>query len=290
MKKIFAVLIAVVLMLSFSSCGYNNHNKYKTNYKNYSDKEKYTAGNFEYEASKISEIDLNWVSGSITLVESDSDTLSVYENGTELNEHQKLHWKIENNVLTIHFCESGYVGDFIGENKKLTVELPKNIDVCVSSVSAGVFAETLEQKVVDIDMVSGDVVINKVICPDISIVGVSGEVELNNVTSDEVEINVVSGDVKALLASCDRLDIESVSGKIEVTSSNARKMTFNTVSGKVLLTLNNLGATVSTKTTSGDINVDGAKVSGKNYVFGDGAAIVTIKTVSGNMTVKETDN
>lgn len=290
MKKFMTIALAFILMFCLTGCISINIDGNNSNYGEYSDPDKYSVGNFEYDGTNIEKIDINWVGGKVTVIESDSSDLSVSENGEDLKDSEKLHYRINGNTLTIHYCKSGYVGVIGNENKQLTVEVPKNIELSVDGVSCGIEADTLTQKKLYVECVSGNVVINKIECEKVDINGVSGDISINGITANRLNVENVSGDIELSGVSCDEIDIYSVSGRIETDIERAEDMDFETVSGKINVTLNNVGATVKTKTTSGKISVDGATVSGNNYVFGDGGSDLSIKTVSGNITVNYKEN
>lgn len=268
MKKLLAILLAITLMFTLSSCIRININGSTSRYERYSNADKYSVGDFEYDKAAIRTLSVDWVAGSVTLIESDSDTLNVYEKGDALTEDEKLHWAIFGDELVIRYCKSGYLGKLlVNGDKELVVEIPKNIDIDVDCVSAEIFVEDITQNEVEFESVSGEIFAKNVDCPELELYTVSGAITLQNAISADITANSVSGRIDLELSMADRIDISSVSGKVTVD-------------------LLGVGATVKAETTSGSMNFDGATVVGRDYKFGDGAAKTKISTVSGGITVK----
>ena len=129
---LLAALILLVLSLS-NGCGIVSFFG-----RTYPDAGKYSAGNFEYKASDVSSIEINWISEDVTVKQSDQKTLSVKEENRGLNNRQKMHWRLDGDKLIIQYCKSGYKGRFPGKTKKLTIEVPAGIDLAINTVSGDV--------------------------------------------------------------------------------------------------------------------------------------------------------
>lgn len=287
MKKLLAIVLAITLVFALSGCIRININGSSSRYESYSNADKYTVGDFEYDVASIRSLSVDWVAGSVTLIESDSDTLKVYEKGNDLTEDEKLHWSIFGDELVIRYCKSGYVGKLLVNGKKdLVVEVPKNIDVDVDCVSAEISAEDITQNDVEFESVSGKISAKNVDCSELKIYSVSGSITIQNANSADITANSVSGDVDLSGVSTDEISVETISGRADVELSKANRIELSSVSGKVTVDLLGVGAMVEVETTSGILDLDGATVVGRDYKFGDGAAKTRISTVSGGITVK----
>ena len=103
MKRIIAVLLTGLLLLSAVGCIRISCSAPVM----YSNADRYTAGDFTYDESKVKKVEIEWASGSVTL-KNGKGTLSVSESGAEsLPEAEKLHWWIDGTTLKIKFCKSG---------------------------------------------------------------------------------------------------------------------------------------------------------------------------------------
>ena len=218
---------------------------------NYKNAGKYKAGNFEYNASDVSSVDINWISGSIVVKQSDSSALSVKEEDTGLKDKQKLHWYLDGDKLIIQYCKSGYHGSFFSVKKNLTVEVPAGINL-------------------DIDSVSSDVTVT------------------NGKKFGKVNLDTVSGDADLEIKECGSLDADTVSGDVRLDIEKCDKISVNSVSGDVTFrSLPSDGAEISFSKVSGSLKTDkNYEMNGKKYVFGGGKCSVSIDTVSGDLTVE----
>ena len=83
----FAMLAFLMLGAGACSCGVSY-------YGTYADADKYSTGNFNYEAGMVTSVEINWVDGSIELIQSDASTLSVSESGGTLDAEEQMHYYI----------------------------------------------------------------------------------------------------------------------------------------------------------------------------------------------------
>jgi DUF4097 and DUF4098 domain-containing protein YvlB len=144
---------------------------------------------------------------------------------------------------------------------------------------------------------------------DIQIGSVSGTVHVKGLKSRDVEVSSVSGDVTITNAACERFDAKSVSGTLEYdgTLSKNGRYNLNSHSGDVVLVLSNpSGFELDASTFSGSIHPEfpvtfggadrssderrhgmgmrGQRVQG---TFGDGSAVITVRTFSGDITIRK---
>ena len=111
MKKVFSLIIALALifaaLFSLSSCFYVNSSEPNyVNYRKYDNAEKYMAGGFSYSSSGIEKVEIDWVAGEVNATATESDILSVYENGTSLAESEQLHYYSDGKSRTGRPCPS----------------------------------------------------------------------------------------------------------------------------------------------------------------------------------------
>ena len=147
MKKLISVLLISLIICStflFSSCVFD---KVPTVY---SDPEKYTAGNTEFEG-KVDNLSIWWQYGTVTVKTHKENTVKITETANrELDEKFTLHWRYFNAsdygmVLYVQFSASGNF-DFGDLNKDLVIYLPENedMDIAINSNAASVDLDVSE--------------------------------------------------------------------------------------------------------------------------------------------------
>ncbi len=144
----------------------------------------------------------------------------------------------------------------------------------------------------EVQSVSGDVTLSDVQGP-IRLKTVSGDASCTEVAG-ALEANSVSGDLTFDRCRIHGCDIVTVSGDVDLTGDldAEREHRLKTISGDVELALVGSSYDVRFKTMSGDLACDlAASVTregrrDKHVVVGDGAARVTVKTVSGDLQLR----
>lgn len=255
MKKLFILMLMMVGFLC--SCDTENG---KVDGAKYDRADEYQIGDFSYQASQIECLELDWVIGEVKLVLSSAETLKVYESGKDLTDSKKLHYLLDEHTLRIQFWESEYNDKILKKDKFITIEIPSSIDLNIITVSADLKAEELICKNLEFSTVSGNVYISKFTATKLEMNSVSGDSSIGNIQVNSVLIETTSGDYDLNLKKCDSLTLDSVSGD-------------------TFIKLDQLGATISFSTVSGDYHGDG-------NVFGDGACKVIVESVSGDLRVQ----
>ena len=238
------VFIAVVLMQT--GCGFLPG---ISKFGSYPNADKYNIGSFDYDSSKINSVVINWVSDDIAVTQGSSKTLHVEEEeGKKLKDAQKLHWLVEGSTLTIQYCESRYKGRFTGTGKSLQIEIPQNVDLIISSVSADVNLKgTQDLKSLEIDSVSGSV-----LTEDLAV-------------SKKGSINTVSGNVSLNLREFSSFNIDTVSGDTELSEAP-------------------YDTSIIYETVSGTLHADGFSKEAGRMVRGNGSSTIQVDSVSGSLT------
>lgn len=155
---------------------------------------KYYSGGAEYNAKEINSVDINWIRGKVTILESDKKVLSFSEesNVEKLSEDQKLHWRIKKG--------RGGKGKLIIEpeapsgpnkwrlwkkslpKKDLTVYVPKGLDR------------------VSLNVVNSDCDFKESTAKEIYLSGVDGSLDLAPLECDEVNVNGTGLDLNIKLS------------------------------------------------------------------------------------------
>ncbi len=242
-KMLCAISSAICPVLMFSGC-------HTVTYEKYDHADKYTAGNFSYQANQIEHVEVNWVAGEIQIKQSTDSTLHAEENGTSLSAEQQLHSYIDGTVLRIQYCASRYRGEIDGAQKHLTLEIPQGISLSVNSVSGNICSDRLLVRNLDFD-------------------SVSGEIRIGSLETDYAEIDSVSGDIRLSLLQCKTLKADTTSASV------------------TLILTDDFGAEIDFETVSGDFKSDRLyQIQDKKKILGSGDCKIEVETVSGNLTVQ----
>lgn len=177
-------------------------------------------------------------------------------------------------------------------------------DVQVDSTSGDVQASGTP-RLGHLATVSGDVRMDETGSPDTFTGGtVSGDFVARELKARAVEITTVSGDVTLTNIACERAQIKTVNGSVGYTGPLAKggRYELNSHSGDVTLWLvGDAGFELTAKTFNGDVRADipitmaptshGGDIPGMpgNHeirgTFGDGSALVSVRTFSGDVVV-----
>lgn len=274
-------VLAILPVLCFTSCFFGGNVMAPT----YGQADRYTSGGFTYAAAEVQEVRVVWYHGSVELKRTEGEQLSVGESGgASLPAEKALHWLLEDGVLTVRFCRSGYTGRFSGKDKKLTVEVPEGIEISVETTSAGILAELGTQRDVSLESTSGTIEVTSATVEDALTLrttsgairaGIveaehllakttSGSIKLERATvAEQVELQSTSGSmtVEELVAVTGTVEAESNSGKIRLKTVQTDRLLVETTSGDVTLDLN-ICKQASVHTTSGSVRVDLAQSLG----------------------------
>lgn len=253
MKKTICLLAAVMMFLLLSGCVFTkNSNIYK-----FAESRTYIAAK-SGEAKGVTEVDIDWVAGSVKIVKTDKDCVSFEQSGGE-SEKDYLVYRQKDGKLCIKFLKSGM--KIKNLDKELTVCIPETVEkIKINTVSAD--ADAFAAKETDINSVSGKV-------------NVSGECE-------KIEVGTVSGDISINSESAEEIKVQTVSGNADFTGET-KSGNFKTVSGNVTVYTSG-GFTAKVKSISGNVYAKKeCRLNGKEYIFGSGENKFEFDTVSGNI-------
>jgi hypothetical protein len=140
---------------------------------------------------------------------------------------------------------------------------------------------------------------------DITVTSISGTVRAKGFKARGLEVSTVSGEVTLSNVACERLGVRSMSGNVGYVGALATGGRYNlsTHSGSVRLELSErVGFELDATTFSGSVQselpltIGGADRSGRRHgignhslhaTFGDGSAVLTVRTFSGSITVSK---
>lgn len=258
----------------------------------YAGESSYLVGEAEIPSNGIEKLDIDWISGNVSIVPYDGDTVKVDEADRE-NEEYKLRYKTTGGTLTVKACKSSVFTGLSGDelDKELTIYLPKNIaenlkSVKVNGISADFRMEGLKTNNITAETISGILSFCNTQCAiKLKAETVSGEIGANETVAPRLIANTVSGNCN-MSGDFNEIDGETVSGEMHLVSKNAvRDIDVSSVSGKITLNLPETdGFKVSVDTKCGKFQSDFEMTAqGNKYIYGDGLLGYHIETVSGDI-------
>jgi hypothetical protein len=201
-------------------------------------------------------------------------------------------------VRTAGAPRGGFVGIRIGSRGfgihvagTIELEVPRDARVEVHSAAGDVALRDVRGGA-SVRTASGDVSLKRA-AGQIAVNVASGEVTVSGAEPVSLEVHSVSGDVRADAPRLDRVAIETISGDVELagTFGAAAAHRISTVSGDVELAVLG-GLTLDAKTVSGDVDCshperregDGRR---RPLVIGDGAAALSVRSMSGDIEIRQ---
>lgn len=277
MKKLWTLLTALALALALTACspihihiGNDKTANDGTNAPRTETTAGYTAGGGEIvEREGFRNIDIVWVSGSVTVERHDGQNVVLEEtlaDGSAVT-GTPLEWRVYEDSLDIR--SQPRLTD-AAEEKHLTVKLPADVvlfDLEIETTSADVVIDLPED--------------NALSLKELDVTTVSGKIDAAGVSADELSLETTSGAVSGVVGTAE-LEADSVSGAITLTlTTTPVKVDIETTSGSVLLTLPAQGTSplpVEFKTTSGKLTGDAPFTTVKDSEW-------EFQTVSGDVTL-----
>ena len=238
--------------------------------------EDYAEENMDYEiadpgtmipvpAEEITEIEVDWISGSVTVEPAAVSSISLNETVTE----NPMVYGVKDGRLMIRFTEKMPPVSFLKnvESKHLTVQVP----------------ESWMGRKVEVRAVSAEVNISDLQLSEVEYEGVSGKFQLRGCKLGKLEAETVSGDI-IVQGEIRELECESVSANCDLSLQNVpHKISMDGVSGNLNLILpGDAGFTLDIDGISRKFETD-FPVTGKDgkYTAGSGSCEIEINGVSG---------
>lgn len=227
----------------------------------------------------ISELKIEWVAGDILIQPTDTDQITVKEDGVS-DEKYAMVLRQSGNTLKIQFCEDTAFGFGIHFNtpditKDLTILVPKDWQL-----------DSLE-----IDCASATVEVNDMTIREVDFDGASGTCEFENCTVEEMDIATASGDVK-FVGSLGMLDCDAASASVYAVLSNTpRRLDMDSMSGDLEIILpEDAGFTLALTAMSSDFTSDfETTMKNGNYVCGDGSCRINVDALSGDVIIRKSE-
>ena len=247
----------------------------------------YQTGAFTCRADEVTAVEIYWRSGEVEIVESDEDELSVRESGGELPEETAMHYLLEDGTLRIRFCESGAKIRVNSNDKRLTIEVPKGIDLSIHTTSAPIKADTLEQNSILISAHSGRTELGTVNAGSVDLSSSSGSIRADSISTRTLKCNTSSGSVQIDDLETETADLDTSSGAVELALAAVSQLDIHTSSGRTVLHLPEGGAEVAYTASSGKLHTTKPfDRKGDLFVFGTGECKITVNSSSGNLEIQ----
>jgi len=229
------------------------------------------------DAENIQNIEIDWISGSIT-VEQDSSCadIIVTETGTYDEDYQMV-CTTSGNTLKIQYCKESIKFPSFG----ITIDGSISKDLVIK-VPEGWSCDSLE-----IDTASAWVQLNGLTIDEFDFDGASGECSISNCHLDTLDLDTASGDIN-FEGTLNHLDCDAASANCRLTVyNNPSTIELDTASGNLELRLpENCGFTCSMETLSGRFTSDLETIhKNGSYIHGDGACSIRINAMSGDITI-----
>lgn len=264
-----------------------------------------SAGSGSVPMTGVSEIEIDWVAGSVQVKSGEGTDIVFTETSTgTLSDAQTMRYRVKGNELSISFMESTWslkdlfsFTDLLGTPAKdLVVTVPAAMitqgqlaKLEINGVSADITLDDAFGGETELKTVSGDIASYRAGGSELSAESTSGEVTLSDFAVRKLDVEVVSSAVH-VLGSAKEADFTTVTGDIDATFAEVpAELESESVSGLVSIGLP-AGAgdfTATHETTSGDFDCGIPTVrSGNRYVAGTGTARFEFESVSGDVRIQ----
>ncbi len=247
---IVTLIMAAAAAICMSGCNIGNF---------YSNANKYTSGDREI-TDEISQIDINWTSGSVSVSRYDKDTVSITETCSDkLEDSKKVHTWVDGKKLRVQYSKSGESFWFKSYDKKLEIKIPKDMkldDLDFDGSSSDINLDELEAEHIRIDVSSGDVKVTDCSAKTIDADSSSGNVTIEQKgESDSISADSSSGKVRITAEKVGKISVDTSSGRAAVDVKEAKTVKIDTSSGDSELSVDKIPSNVSIDTSSGDVKI-----------------------------------
>lgn len=270
----------------------------------------YESGNAEFDKDQVTDFNINWAGGNVTLKQGEGDKITIHEDGA--SDYDKMQYHLdEDGKLEIYHSKKFLWLFSIGDTsqKDLTVTIPKNKEIeelTVSTASADVSVVDLYGIPISdlkINTASGDMELEKISGGELNLDTASGDVTAKGCRFMDIDVSTASGNVDIHAnALCEKFSANSASGNVDVyfddlyitdplVSPRIEKIDCDTVSGyaRIFLPENIEGFTADLDTVSGEkLTEFDCFERDDRLIYGNGRIDIKINTVSGYMEINKT--
>ncbi len=281
MKSKIAFITLGLLSLSLVGCG--------TRMSVYPNSDKYLKGNQEYEQN-IDTLDIDWISGSVTIVEDATIEGVKIEEETNLTDEKELvHTYLSEGKLSVKYFASGHsCSRLFNVKKDLTITYKPGLkEINIDLTSGSVKAETMTSQLVDIDITSGSINVGTITSNNVKLDATSGNMTVDTIVSGKVKTELTSGSITINHMTAQEFNGKATSGTYNIGFDAIEYANFDLTSGNINMTIPEAGARVKVAKTSGSVTTQReCKIENNVYTFGDGIADIKINMTSGKVVIK----
>ena len=233
---------------------------------------------YTFPADEISELEIEWVAGNITIYPTDRTEITISEAGVS-QEKYKMTWTNRNGQLKIAFCDDSI---FSGIGTGIHGDLTKDLYIYVPH---GWVCSSLE-----LEVASADLKMRNMTVHELDIDGASGTCDIRDCSIRTMDIDTASGDV-TFSGSLDALDFDAASagftGKFQNTPS---RIDMDSMSGSLDISLpEDCGYTVTLNGMNSRFSsdFDGTSVVNGSHVYGDGRCHINMDGMNCDVTIRK---
>lgn len=294
MRKVISFILTSCLMcmVLVIFCGCSTKEWYI--YENF---ESFLKGSASIDLEEIKAIDIDWVSGDVTVeVVEESDCIVIEETSRyKIFEDEELRYNLnDEGVLTIKFRASSAKKVFLTKEKSLHIKLPRSKSITgnlvINSVSADVYVNRAEPSRISVTNVSGETTIINSKSSIAEITSVSGAIKLKNSSLYSLVVSATSGNVEAQDLTSEVIGLKTVSGNIDANiATTPISINAESVSADINIRMNNeKGFTAVFESSSGEFSCGfETRLVDNKYVYLDGVYAYNFETVSGNVSIQK---
>ena len=207
------------------------------------DDSNYTVGDGSVAVENLTEIDLDWVDGTVTLVSCKDTYPSLTEKSeNELTEGSLLRWHLsEDGKLTVKYRESSFfLGRGKNKQKDLILRVPErfaaNLSIKINVSSSTVFLDGIAAKSVSVESDRGNVaLLSGSVLEDLSIHTTSGKILVSGVVTERFELISKKNEIKVDAAVLPKDAVIETGDKdihVEFSDTPSISLKFNAEKGK----------------------------------------------------------
>ena len=246
---------------------------------------------YDFSAGEIDSIDVDLLSESFLITESDDNKIHVKFEEEAFSKMHDISVKNKTLFITSENPNILNVGNY--HDARICIELPKNsnfqqVNAELKSGSIKVSDIELRAEQVSLKSHSGSIKVESVNCEDLTAKSLSGQVKIESLIAKDADCSSLSGSIKIENLIADNFIADSKSGSIEITAEKLGKTAkINAISGSVKLALpKNADFSLTCSSTSGSLKSDFGKLKkGVTFKNKGGKADISIKTTSGSVKV-----
>lgn len=226
-------------------------------------------------ASEIQDLDIRWVSGSVT-IQTDPNTshITIQETGATSESDTMIYRKSTDELIIQYQKSEVFFGfSFDSHGKDLVITVPTN----------------WKGRIIQLSNVSADFNANEISAEQFQMENVSGKCTLTYCEIDKLDLETVSGGIE-VMGRFDTISVEGVSANCSIAAKHGiRSIESDTVSGKLTVYLpSHEGFTAQIDSVSGHISTDfTTTIENDKYIHQDGFCRIEADSVSGDLTILE---